>query len=84
MRLGNEKARLLFTVLLLLPFLLTIGIAFSSWLALAGLVYFPFALRAIRTVNRGAQGPKLIPVLGLTGRAMLLWAVIEAAALILV
>ena len=83
-RLGNEKARLLFTVLLLLPFLLTIGIAFSSWLALAGLVYFPFALRAIRTVNRGAQGPKLIPVLGLTGRAMLLWAIIEAAALILV
>ena len=47
-------------------------------------VYFPFALRAIRTVNRGAQGPELIPVLGLTGRAMLLWAVIEAAALILV
>ena len=83
-RLGNEKARLLFTVLLLLPFLLTIGIAFGSWLALAGLVYFPFALRAIRTVNRGAQGPELIPVLGLTGRAMLLWAIIEAAALILV
>lgn len=83
-RLGNEKARLLFTVLLLLPFLLTIGIAFGSWLALAGLVYFPFALRAIRTVNRGAQGPELIPVLGLTGRAMLLWAVIEAAALVLV
>ena len=83
-RLGNDKARLLFTVLLLLPFLLTIGIAFSSWLALAGLVYFPFALRAIRTVNRGAQGPELIPVLGLTGRAMLMWAVIEAAALIIV
>ena len=83
-RLGNDKARLLFTALLLLPFLLTIGIAFSSWLALAGLVYFPFALRAIRTVNRGAQGPELIPVLGLTGRAMLLWAVIEAAALIIV
>ena len=84
MRLGNEKARLLFTVLLLLPFLLTIGIAFGSWLALSGLVYFPLALRAIRTVNRGAQGPELIPVLGLTGRAMLLWAIIEAAALILV
>ncbi|MER0101951.1 1,4-dihydroxy-2-naphthoate polyprenyltransferase [Corynebacterium sp. KPL2734] len=83
-RLGNKNARLLFTGLLLLPFVLTIAVAFGSWLALAGLVYFPFALRAVRTVNRGATGPELIPVLGLTGRAMLIWAVIEAIAVALV
>lgn len=83
-RLGNKNARLLFTGLLLLPFVLTIAVAFGSWLALAGLVYFPFALRAVRTVNRGATGAELIPVLGLTGRAMLIWAVIEAIAVALV
>ena len=64
--------------------MLTIAVAFGSWLALAGLVYFPFALRAVRTVNRGATGAELIPVLGLTGRAMLIWAVIEAIAVALV
>ncbi|MGV0325959.1 1,4-dihydroxy-2-naphthoate polyprenyltransferase [Corynebacterium confusum] len=82
--LGNERARLLFTVLLLLPVLLTIGIAFDSWLALLGLVYFPFALGAVRTVNRGAQGRELIPVLGMAGRAMLIWAVVVAIALVIV
>ncbi|QRP21606.1 1,4-dihydroxy-2-naphthoate polyprenyltransferase [Corynebacterium macginleyi] len=79
-RLGDKNARLLFTGLLLLPFVLTIAVAFDSWLALVGLVYFPFALRTVRTVNRGATGPELIPVLGLTGRTMLIWAVIEAIA----
>lgn len=82
--LGNERARLLFTVLLLLPVLLTVGIAFDSWLALLGLVYFPFALGAVRTVNRGAQGRELIPVLGMAGRAMLIWAVVVAIALVIV
>lgn len=82
--LDNERARLLFTVLLLLPVLLTIGIAFDSWLALLGLVYFPFALGAVRTVNRGAQGRELIPILGMAGRAMLIWAVVVAIALIIV
>lgn len=82
--LGNERARRLFTVLLLLPVLLTIGIAFDSWLALLGLVYFPFALGAVRTVNRGAQGRELIPVLGMAGRAMLIWAVVVAIALVIV
>ena len=74
----------LFMWLLLIQVLLTIVIAFDSWLALAALVYFPFALQAVRTVNRGATGPQLIPVLGLTGRAMLIWAVIEAIAVALV
>ncbi len=58
----------------------TIIIAFGSWAALAGLAYFPFALQAVRTVNRGARGPQLIPVLGLAGRAMLIWALLTAIA----
>ncbi len=83
-RLGDKKSRNLFMWLLLLPVLLTIVIAFDSWLALAALAYFPFALQAVRTVNRGARGPQLIPVLGITGRAMLVWALVSAIALFLV
>ena len=83
-RLGDKKSRTLFMTLLLLPVLLTVGLAFDSWAALASLLYFPLALGAIRTVNRGARGPKLIPVLGMTGRAMLVWAVVNAVALALV
>ena len=79
-RLGDQKSRLLFTALLLLPTVYTIIIAFGSWAALAGLAYFPFALQAVRTVNRGARGPQLIPVLGLAGRAMLIWALLTAIA----
>ena len=41
-RLGDQKSRLLFTTLLLLPTVYTIIIAFGSWAALAGLAYFPF------------------------------------------
>ncbi|WP_293770176.1 1,4-dihydroxy-2-naphthoate polyprenyltransferase [uncultured Corynebacterium sp.] len=80
-RLGDSRARLLFTIALLLPTVLTVAMAFNSWLALAGLVYIPFALRAVRTVNGGARGSELIPVLGLTGRAMLIWSVVTALAI---
>lgn len=83
-RLGDTRARLLFTVAMLVPVLWTIGLAVGHWPALVGLVYFPFALNAVRVVNRGAQGAQLIPVLGLAGRAMLIWALVEAVAIALV
>src|SRR5699024_10805308 len=83
-RLGDARSRMLFTVLLTLPVVYTILIAIGSWLALVGLVYIPFALKSVRTVNRGARGPQLIPVLGLTGRAMLIWAVVSGLAVALV
>ncbi len=71
-------------MLLTLPVLYTILIAFGSWAALVALVYIPFALKSVRTVNRGAKGKELIPVLGLTGRAMLIWAVLSALAVAVV
>ncbi len=83
-RLGDARSRLAFTLAMLAPVVLTILIALGSWLALVALAYFPFALSAIRTVNRGARGPQLIPVLGLAGRAMLIWAVLSAVAIALV
>lgn len=80
-RLGNERARQLFSIALLIPILLTVLISLSSWLALIALVYVPFALKAVRTVNSGAEARALIPVLGLTGRAMLIWSVLTALAI---
>ena len=80
-RLGDERARGLFSILLLLPCLLTLAIAVGAWPALLGLVYLPLALKAVRTVNRGASGVQLIPVLGMTGRAMLAWSLVVAVAL---
>ncbi|QNE88860.1 1,4-dihydroxy-2-naphthoate polyprenyltransferase [Corynebacterium incognita] len=81
-RLGDAKARNLFTALALLPFALTIAVALTAWPALISLLAFPLALMAVRTVNSGAQAGALIPVLGLTGRAMLIWAVLMAAGLV--
>ncbi|QCB27636.1 1,4-dihydroxy-2-naphthoate polyprenyltransferase [Corynebacterium endometrii] len=83
-RLGDARARAVFTALAMAPVALTLGIAFGSWAANFGLVYLVLALKAVRIVGGGAQGRALIPVLGLTGRAMLLWAVIEAVAVALV
>lgn len=80
-RLGDAHSRQLFTALLVAPFILTILAAFSAWPALFGLVYAPFAVGAMRTVNGGAEGKDLIPVLARTGRAMLVFAVVELVAL---
>ena len=74
-RLGDAHSRLLFTIALLLPTVLTIALTVKHPIALVSAAYVPFALKAVRTVNGGATGKALIPVLGLTGRAMLIWAV---------
>lgn len=81
-RLGDGQARNLYTALALLPFALTIAVAIWNWPVLISLIAFPLALMAVRTVNSGAQAGALIPVLGLTGRAMLIWAVLMAAGLV--
>ena len=54
-----------------------------SLVALAGLVAAPLIFIASRPVTGNAKGPALIPVLGMAGRAMLLWAVVTALALAL-
>ena len=39
---------------------------------------------AARPVTRGAEGKALIPVLGMLGRGMLLWSILEFVAALLV
>ncbi len=73
-RLGDTRARMLFTSLLILGVItatlaiLPVRIWLAPILALAGLA---LALPAIRRVRNGASGAELIPVLGETGRVQL-------------
>lgn len=80
-RLGDANARILFTALTLVPFVISIilGIGFTP--LLAAFVALPFAVTSILTVRRGAAGKELIPVLAMNGRAMLIWAVVTTLAL---
>lgn len=78
MRLGDRGTRILWLILVCIPFVISIALGLRTMLALGAI---PLMVLAARPILRGAQGRDLIPVLGLTGRAMLLWSVITALAL---
>ena len=80
-RLGDSRARALFTVLTCVPFAVSVLLALVYAPALVGLVALPLAIAAIMKVRSGATGAALIPVLGLNGKAMLAWAVLTTVAL---
>ncbi len=80
-RLGDSRARTLFTVLTCVPFVVSVLLALVYAPALVGLVALPLAIAAVMKVRSGATGKALIPVLGLNGKAMLAWAVLTAVAL---
>lgn len=80
--LGDTSARRLFTVLTLTPFVITVFIGAAYAPTLLALAALPLAIGSVLRVQRGAQGKELIPVLGANGRAMLIWAVFLAGALI--
>ncbi|MGH3821294.1 MAG: 1,4-dihydroxy-2-naphthoate polyprenyltransferase [Pseudonocardiaceae bacterium] len=80
-RLGDQRTRTLYTVLVAVPFVVTLGLATTRWTTLAGLLALALAVPALRRVRSGAAGAELIPVLRDTGLALLLWAATTAAAL---
>ncbi|MEJ5919015.1 1,4-dihydroxy-2-naphthoate polyprenyltransferase [Corynebacterium sp. H78] len=80
-RLGDDNTRVLWLILATLPLVASIVLMAQSLLTVLGLVVAPLLLAAAKPVRAGAMGKELIPVLGLTGRAMLVWAVITAATL---
>ncbi len=80
-RLGDQRTRTLYTVLVSLPFVVTLGLATHRWAFLVGLIALIFAVPALRRVRGGANGMDLIPVLRSTGIALLAWA--AATALVL-
>ncbi|WP_430393280.1 1,4-dihydroxy-2-naphthoate polyprenyltransferase [Corynebacterium qintianiae] len=80
-RLGDVRARRVFTFLTLTPFAASFVLAIAYLPVLIALVALPLAVASTLKVMRGARGPELIPVLGLNGKAMLTWAVVTALAL---
>ena len=80
-RLGDARTRLLYQVLLVVAFVVTLVLMLATPWCAAGLVALPLAVRAAGPVRKGLGGKDLIPVLRDTGLTMLVWAVAVAAAL---
>ncbi|MCE7005621.1 1,4-dihydroxy-2-naphthoate polyprenyltransferase [Kibdelosporangium philippinense] len=82
-RLGDKGARTFYSVLALIPFVVTFALTFiaSPWFLL-GLFAALKISPCIRSVYSGAVGPALIPVLKDTAVAMLIWAVATTVAAI--
>lgn len=82
-RLGDARTRLMYQVLLVVAFALTLVLMLATpWVAV-GLVALPLAVRAAAPVRKRRGGRELIPVLRDTGLTMLVWAAAVALALAL-
>ena len=83
MLLGEERTRGLYALLVGAAGVAVVGVAASTtWWALVGLVFLARCVAPVRTVLGGAAGPSLVPVLGATGAAELIWSVAVAVPLL--
>ncbi len=82
-RLGDQRTRVLFAVMMLAPFALMVPIMLVQWPVLLVLVALPLAIGPTRRVLAGARGRDLIPVLGATGRLELVFSLLLLAGLVL-
>lgn len=80
-RLGDERTRWFFVLLVVGAFALTVVAALWRPAALLGLLAVPVAVAPVRSVLAGASGPALIPILGATGRLQLVWGVLVTVGL---
>jgi 1,4-dihydroxy-2-naphthoate octaprenyltransferase len=71
--LGDRDTRRLYSALIVLPFVLSIGAGIRSWPMLLGLLALPLAIGLVRRVLAGVDGRKLIKVLKDTGLTLLAW-----------
>lgn len=78
--LGDRDTRTLYVTLVLVPFLITTLTGLKTTSALLGFIALPILVPALRSVMRGAEGLRLLPVLRDTGLGMLTWAVVMAVA----
>jgi 1,4-dihydroxy-2-naphthoate octaprenyltransferase len=74
-RLGDARARAVYLLFLLAPFLLAALIAGYRPFALLALLALPLASGPVRSVRGGTSGPGLIATLGQTGRLQLAFGV---------
>jgi 1,4-dihydroxy-2-naphthoate octaprenyltransferase len=82
-RLGDRRTRVLYLVLVAIPFVVSVLAAIAHPWLLLGLLAAVLVVPAVRTVTRGSDGLALIPVLRDTSLAMLAWAVLTGVALAL-
>lgn len=82
-RLGERRTRQLWVGLVSLAVVFTVAISIGHWWGLLALLATPLFVIAARPVTGGAQGKDLIPVLGLLGRGMLLWSLLQFIAALL-
>jgi 1,4-dihydroxy-2-naphthoate octaprenyltransferase len=80
-RIGDRNSRILYSVLLVSPFVLTVGFG-TPWTMLT-LVTLPRVISILRTLWTGALGRTLIPVLAKTGEQQILFCLALSLALIL-
>ncbi|MEN9324948.1 MAG: hypothetical protein RL414_702 [Actinomycetota bacterium] len=82
-RLGDQKARVIFIALLLGAHLFAlISISITPWSALT-LLLLPLTFSILKAIRAGAHGVELIPLLGQTGRLQLLLSTTLAISLLL-
>ncbi|MET0740356.1 MAG: 1,4-dihydroxy-2-naphthoate polyprenyltransferase [Candidatus Nanopelagicales bacterium] len=70
-RLGDRRTRMLYVVLVTVPFLVTTVMAVVALAALIAIAAFPLTFAPMRAVLSVARGPALVPVLTGTGRVLL-------------
>ena len=81
--LGDKRTRQLWVGLVSLAVVFTVAISIGHWWGLLALLATPLFVIAARPVTGGAQDKDLIPVLGLLGRGMLLWSLLQFIAALL-
>jgi 1,4-dihydroxy-2-naphthoate octaprenyltransferase len=84
-RLGDNRARVLYEACLIVPFGvvgLTVA-SFTDWWPALALAAFPFILGPLRRVASGDSGRALLPVLSLTSRAQVVYGALLATGLAL-
>jgi 1,4-dihydroxy-2-naphthoate polyprenyltransferase len=74
-RLGDARARLVYLLFLLGPFVLAAAIAAYRPLSLLVLLVLPLAIAPVKAVRGGVSGPGLIATLGQTGKLQLAFGV---------
>jgi 1,4-dihydroxy-2-naphthoate octaprenyltransferase len=82
--LGDADTRRLYTALVLLPLVLSALAGIRSWPMLLGLLALPLAVAPARRVMGGADGRRLVRILGATGLLLLAWSAATAVGLALV
>jgi len=80
-RMGDRNSRLLYSALVVSPFILTVGFA-TPWTLLT-LLTLPRVISILRTLWTGALGRTLIPLLAKTGELQILFCLALSLALVL-